>query len=123
MSKRHQVRGSKMNANIKVASITYSGKNSKEAYLNGCKDLAMLLQDEHITINIVKNKDETVTFNVFTNLNMNALQKDFCKICKDFHCSFFINEEYNCNRCNLKSYLARLKEKLNVSKGYYKSKL
>lgn len=49
------------------------------------------------------------------------LLKEYCKMCKNFHCSFYVNEEYNCSRCNLKNCMKRIKEKVGVSKMYYNS--
>lgn len=114
-----------MKANIKIASYEYSGTSYGEAYLKGCKSLSKILQHEQITMNVEKADEERhmVIFNIYANVDMNESQREFCKICKEFHCSFFINEEYNCARCNLKAYLKRLKEKANVSKGYFKSQI
>lgn len=125
MLKGHQVRGRAMKMQMKVVSIEYTSISEKQAYLNGCKDLASLLTNENITINVEKVKAEspTVVFHIYTNVDINSAQKDFCKACKEFHCNFYINEDYNCKRCNMKAFLQRLKERANVSKGYVKSQL
>ena len=111
-----------MKATEKIGKIQYTGNTFSDAYLKGCKDLASFLLNEKITINVEKVKDAeepTVLFHIFVNLDMNSEQREFCKICKEFHCSFYINEDYNCSRCNMKTFLKRLGEKTRISKKYF----
>lgn len=113
-----------MRINAKIKSFVYYSKTYEDAYLKGCRDLCKAMQDERISINVSKEKEENglkaVRFNIYTNIDVNEPMKNFCKTCKEFHCSFYINEEYNCSRCNLKSFMKRMNQQLNVSKGYYK---
>ena len=44
-------------------------------------------------------------------------------MCKSYHCSFFVNEDYNCSRCNLKSFFDRTKKKADISKKFYEEKI
>lgn len=112
-----------MVAAIKLRSEVFSGISYEQAYLKGCKSLCKAIQHSQITFNVSKLPDEgnekSVQFDLFVNIDMSAAQKEFCKVCKEFHCSFYINEEYNCARCNLRVYLRKLKGTANVSKGYF----
>ena len=112
-----------MNASVKIKSFTITSSDISKAYANGCKKIAKISKDKRITFNVEIINETTIKFNLYTNIDMNGMQRDFCKMCKEFHCSFYINEEYNCNRCNLKSFISRLAHTANVSKAYYKSRL
>lgn len=113
-----------MKMTVKVASYIYTSDSCEQAYINGCKDLCKSIKDPKISINIEKMDDgKSVKFNVFVSLNANESISNFCKVCKEFHCSFYINEEYNCARCNLKSFMKRMKQQLNTSKSYYRKEI
>lgn len=114
-----------MNICDKVCSILVDANTEKEAYLKGCKKTAKYIaskkyQKFSMTVKRVPNSTNTFLFTLYTNLDLNEEMKHYCKMCKEYHCSFFVNEEYNCNRCNLKSFMERAKEKTKVSKNYYK---
>jgi len=47
----------------------------------------------------------------------------FCSRCKEFHCQFYINEEYNCSRCNLKTFVKREELAMNIIKDYHSKKV
>ena len=116
-----------MKASIKISSILFEGQSEKEAYLKGCKQIAKFISSKkysNLTFSVerISNQNQVV-FHIFTNIDLNQEQKAFCKICKEFHCSFFINEEYNCSRCNLKTFLKRAENKAKISKGFYKERL
>jgi hypothetical protein len=113
---------------MKVKTFEFHARTEKEAYIKGCKQLAKYMASkkyQNLQFKIVRSQDEPNTFQfiLFTALDLGTDQREFCKICKDFHCSFYINEHYNCDRCNLKSFLNREEVKLRVSKGYYKREL
>lgn len=118
-----------MDGSVKVNHYDFTGISYEKAYLNGCKKLAKVMLNPHLTINVEKldleqtNNVPVVRFTIYTNIDMGAIQREYCKICKEFHCSFYINEEYNCARCNLKAYLKRLKHASNISKGFEKRKI
>lgn len=118
-----------MLAAVKIASEILTGSTYEQAYLKGCKKFASFLNGDTISMKIGKvpfekgDEVKKVKFTFYTNLDMADLQKQFCKVCKEFHCNFYVNEEYNCSRCNLKSYLARLRSATTVSKTYCRHKL
>lgn len=118
-----------MLAAVKIASEIITGSTYEQAYIKGCKRFASFMNGETITLKIekipVEKGDEIrkVKFSFYTNLDMAEFQKHYCKVCKEFHCNFYINEEYNCSRCNLKSYLSRLRSATTVSKTHCRHKL
>lgn len=116
-----------MTISLKVKSFIFTGESEQEAYILGCKKMAKYIASkkyDNLSFKVERAQEEnTFIFNVLANIDVGAEQRDFCKICKEFHCSFFINEEYNCARCNLKSFLRRLHKKGNVSKGFYNGRI
>lgn len=116
-----------MNLATKVKSFVIEAPTEKEAYLKGCKTLAKYMASKkykNLSFKIERTSEKgKFIFTMFTNLDLREEQRNYCKTCKDFHCSFFINEEYNCSRCNLKNFLQRAEEKSRNSKSFYKHKM
>lgn len=114
-----------MNICSKICSITIQAENEKDAYIKGCKKVAKYVASKKYTkfsmmVDRVANTQNTFLFTLYTNLDLNQEMAHYCKMCKDFHCSFYVNEEYNCSRCNLKNFMDRMKEKAKTSKNFYK---
>lgn len=108
---------------IKIGSWTFKATDEKSAYLKGCKKLASVMASKkyrNITTKIVNMGENTFQFVVYTMLDITEEQSHFCKMCKEMHCSFFINEDYNCSRCNYKTFMKRMQEKLRISRSYYR---
>lgn len=117
-----------MQLSAKVCEFVFVGKTKQEAYIKGCKAVAKYIASnkyENISNKIVwmKSKEPTVKFILYTNIDANNEIRNFCKICKEIHTSFFINEEYNCARCNLKAYMRHSQQKISISKNFYKSRI
>lgn len=117
-----------MTFSLKVRSFTFTGETEQEAYIQGCKKLAKYMASKKYSnlsfkIERVANVPNAFTFTLYTNIDVGEEQRHFCKVCKEIHCSFFINEEYNCARCNLKSFLRRAQQKANISKGFYNGRI
>ena len=109
----------------KIGSFTVKASNEKEAYLQGCKKAAKYIASKKYKlistkIERVSGEENTFQFILFTNMDLGPELSNFCKLCKEYHCSFYVNEEYNCARCNLKNFLSREEQKARVSKSYYK---
>lgn len=112
----------------KIGSFTSTAENKKQAYLNGCKRIAKFVANDkykNISFSVEKNseRDNSFIFTLFTNIDLSQDRSKFCKMCKEFHTSFYINEEYNCSRCNLATFLAREKQKAEISKNFYKKSM
>ncbi len=108
---------------FKVATFSFKATSEKEAYLMGCKKMAKIIATkkyQNLTTKIINCGDNLFQFIVYTMLDITDEQRNFCKMCKEMHCSFFINEDYNCARCNYKSFMRRMLEKLRISKSYYR---
>lgn len=112
-----------MNLTNKIKSFTVKAQTEKEAYLKGCKDLAKYMASkeyQNISFKIERGVEPgTFIFTMFTNIDLSEEQRAYCKLCREFHCSFYVNEEYNCSRCNLKTFLKRAQSKAKISKNFY----
>lgn len=113
---------------IKVKSYVIQASSAKEAYLKGCKNLANVIASKkypNLSFKVERPKDNSSTFifNVYTNVELGPAQKEFCKTCKEFHCQFYINEDWNCSRCNMKAFLKIMEDKAKISRGFYKDRL
>lgn len=102
----------------------------KDAYLKACKWYAtnVLSKNElhDIQVEFEKNQNEqfpSVTIHLFAVLDEEELQEKHCEICREFHHLFFINTQFNCNRCDTKAYQKRAEETLQTKISYYKEKL
>ena len=110
---------------------TFKAAKSKDAYMKVCKWLAINiisnrhLQDSTWKITKVKETPNWTKFKLelFCTLDDAEIADRFCKACKEVHCSFFINEEYNCNRCNMITFRKRLKESLDVKTTYRQQRM
>jgi len=110
---------------------TFKAAKSKDAYMKVCKWLAINiisnrhLQDSTWKITKVKETPNWTKFKLelFCTLDDAEIADRFCKACKEIHCSFFINEEYNCNRCNMITFRKRLKESLDVKTTYRQQRM
>ncbi len=110
----------------KIRSYIFSAENEKDAYLKGCKKLAKYMASKkysNLSFKIERSGKNTFIFSIFANIDLKTDKEKFCSLCKEYHCSFFVNEEYNCSRCNLRSFFEREHEKMKVSKSYFKKKL
>ena len=112
----------------KVKDFVISASNGKEAYIKGCRELAKYMASkkyDNLSFKITRDPlaQNTFIFSLFTNVDMKEEQKRFCSICKEYHSTFYINKEYNCRRCELKSFLSRCSTKAKLSKNYMKKEL
>lgn len=98
----------------KIKALKWVGKNVM------CKDNMHEIM-YHFENNPVE--ENCVILVLFAALNESDVLKRHCSICKEFHKSFFINENINCNECRAMAYRTRLSETLKVKKSYYKQEL
>lgn len=115
---------------IKFYEQTFKAQERKNAYLKACKWLAsnVLSKAEigDILFNIEEDKESSspaFKLELYCSIDEKDSVNDFCNTCKKFHKSFFINESYNCDRCNMKTFEARMKEKLIVKQAYRAERL
>lgn len=111
---------------LKIKSIKFVGATKQEAYLMGCKKLAKYIASlKYITMGVEQDLEDknTMIFTLYASVNLGHEVSEYCKMCKEFHCSFYINEHYNCDTCNLKNCMNRTKQKVGITKLYYKHKI
>lgn len=117
-----------MNATMKIKSFIVKGDSEKEAYLKGCKKFAKYMASkkyERISFTIERDtkRENAFIFSAFTTFNLGEEQRNFCKMCKEMHSSFFVNEEYNCSSCKLHSFFERTAQKMRISRSYYRHEM
>lgn len=99
----------------------------KKAYLKSCKWIANNIMKEKEFDNVVwkieKVSNTTISLKLYFALNLSEEKSKNCKICKEFHNSFYINTKYNCDKCNLNAFLNKMKEKERISLSAHKKKL
>ena len=103
----------------------FEGPTRKEAYLSAAKWVASnVLSKDELQNTLVKfEKDKqfpTITVRLYVTIDDTEIKDEHCKICKETHSSFFINENYNCSRCNSNSYQRRIDAVVRVKKEYYR---
>lgn len=106
----------------KFASKTFKGETTKQAYLKAVKWVAKNVMSSkelnNVHVEYVKDIGE-VKVNLYVVLPEAETREKHCKMCKEFHGSFFINQEVNCGWCNTKSYQDRLTDMIKVKKERY----
>lgn len=108
----------------------FTSESIEKAKLNACKwinnNIACKDELHDVLCNIVKNQNSqlpSVTVTLFTFIDSDTVKERHCKICKEFHQSFFINDKYNCNECKSMAFQQRMEDCIRVKKQYYKEKL
>lgn len=112
----------------------FKAKKSKDAYLKACKFVASNIisasskvEVSKVTWDVVRvsNDDDLPTFRLtlYYKFDDTQFMKQTCDACKEFHKSFFINENYNCNRCNKVGYEKNVDQKLMICSEYLRKQL
>ena len=109
----------------------FEADTMKSAYLKACKwyatNVLSKAELQNVQIEFEKSKDEqqfpTVTIHLFAVLNEEELRERHCKVCREFHNLFYINQEFNCNRCDTKAYQKRADDMIGIKVSYYKEVL
>lgn len=60
---------------------------------------------------------------LFVELDVSEVKNKHCQICQEFHKSFFINENCNCQECKMMGLNNRMHDMLTVKKSFYREKL
>lgn len=117
---------------VKFGEMDFSDEKPKEAYLQACKWVAnnimngkVEVKDISWKINRVEDQYDLPTFRLelYTALNESDFVSDFCKRCKEFHKSFYINQEYNCDSCKMQGYRKQIKQRTEIKRQFAKEKL
>lgn len=65
----------------------------------------------------------TFRLTIFYMFDDTEFMQSTCEACKQFHKSFFINENFNCSRCNKVGYEKNVKQKLDIGSVCLREKL
>lgn len=108
--------------------LEFTSAISKDAYLEASKWLANNIISKDYK-NIIWKIDKlgntelpTFKLSLYCEYEITTLFKSRCKACKEFHSSFYINQQLNCDACNAKGLMDHTKEKLRIIKKYYETK-
>ena len=113
----------------------FKAKDSKDAYLKACKFVASnvvskgsKVEASKVTWDIArieKEEDDLPTFRLtlYYKFDDTQFMEQTCNACKEFHKSFFINENFNCSRCNKVGYEKNIEQKLMIGAEYFRKLL
>lgn len=106
---------------------TFSAKTMKEAYLTAVKwySTNVISKDELHNVQVeftkcVKDDLPSITIRLYAILSEDELRERYCKLCRESHSLFYMNSNYNCNRCEAKAYQARTDDMLRIKLEYYR---
>lgn len=123
-----------MEITLKVTTLVFEGYDKKSVYLKGCKAVAKFCRQKYKNTNLsicpcYKGQDlttglHTFNFDILTSVDLEKELKNTCARCREFRSSFFLSESnLSCESCTLNSFVKRMREALNISKGAYKEKM
>lgn len=109
----------------------FRADNAKDAYLRACKFVASNVISEaskveasKVTWDVTRDKDEkglpTFLLTLYYKFDDTEFMKQTCEACKQFHKSFFINEDFNCSRCNKVGYEKNVQQRLTTASEYFR---
>jgi len=112
---------------IKILEREFTAESSNQAFKKAASWIAnKIIKNKdfnNITWNMSVTSPGVCTLILYGGLDTVKDEKSFCEICKSFHSSFYINEEYYCPSCNHKAFINRMNEKLKVKKSYCKEQI
>lgn len=113
----------------------FRSEKPKNAYLKACKFIASnvinkgsKVEVEKVTWDIKRidiDEDDLPTFrlSLYYKFDDTQFMQQTCEACKEFHKSFFINENYNCSRCNKVGYEKNIEQKLMIGTEHFRKLL
>lgn len=110
---------------------SFTADTMKDAYLKACKWYAtnVISKDELQSVQVEFEKTyteqqyPTVIIHLYATLNEEELRERHCKICKEFHSLFYINSQFNCDKCEANAYQKRTNDMLQIKINYCKEVL
>lgn len=114
-----------------IKRMEFTGETSKDAYLKACKWVANNLESKEgfkkLVYKIQKVKknssDNVFELCVFLLIDEKEIRERHCKICKEFHVTFFKNDFLSCNECKLNAFYERRGEVVGRMKSLVREKL
>lgn len=112
---------------IDFLSREFGGKNYKEAYQKATRWYATNIiskgEFEDVSVSYTKVKEyPAIVMKLFVSVDENTLTKEHCKVCREAHRLFYMND-INCQNCNVSGYQKRCKSLLSVKSSCYREKL
>jgi hypothetical protein len=107
----------------------FVGSTGKDAYLKASKWVARFIISKveigETFWSIVKVESDSPTFRLqlFSAIEEKEHRTSFCDKCKEFHKAFYINQQYNCDACNLTAYQQNMEKRLQVKSVYREERL
>lgn len=105
----------------------FTAGTMKEAYMAAVKwySTNVISKDELHSVQVEFVKEDkaqfpTITIHLYAVLSEDELRERYCKLCKESHSLFYMNSNYNCNRCEAKAYQVRTDEMLRIKLDYYR---
>lgn len=117
---------------VKFFQMTFTNESKKEAYLECCMWVArniigkIKVEMGEIMQSVTIKKDAdlpTFILELYSTVNDEEQIKDFCNVCKEFHTCFYMNQQFNCDACNVTSYRTKMNDKLKILKLYRRNQL
>jgi hypothetical protein len=111
----------------KLYSKTFVSDTAKSAYLKACKWVAnnvlnkVEIADMMWNIKRIEANLPTFKLELYVAIEESEFEAGFCERCKEGHTAFYLNHQYNCQRCNMQAYKAQIIEKLNIKERHYKN--
>lgn len=104
----------------------FTAGTMKDAYMAAVKWYAtnVISKDELHSVHVEFEKNDkeqlpTVTIHLHAVLSEDELRERYCKLCRESHSLFYMNSNYNCNRCEAKAYQTRTDDMIRVKLEYY----
>lgn len=110
----------------------FKDEDPKQAYLKATKFVAKNIMSKgskvevsKVTWDVTRVEGDLPTFRLtlYYKFDDTAFMEQTCNACKQFHKSFFINEDFNCSRCNKVGYEKNVKQKLLIGTEYIRKLL
>lgn len=108
---------------IKYYSESFKGKTTKEAYLKASNWFGKNILSKDILKNSLAQyktdkENKIVTIEIYATLEEHEINESFCKRCKEFYTSFFVQNSLDCSQCKVTAYKNQVEEKLKIKKSY-----
>lgn len=111
----------------------FKDKDAKKAYLKASKFVATNIiskgskvEVSRVTwdvVRVVEGDLPTFRLTLYYKFDDTDFMRQTCEACMEFHKSFFINENFNCNRCNKVGYEKNVAQKLLIGAEHFRKLL
>ena len=111
----------------------FKAEDAKRAYLKASKFVASNIISKGSKVEVskvvwdVQRVDDgdlpTFRLTLYYKFDDTEFMKRTCDACKEFHKSFYINENFNCDRCNKVGYEKNIQQTLLTAASYFRDLL